>query len=137
MPAHLSLERLFPHLLLPSAPSLSTGKIGSNRPFFPGVLAFMPCEKAPFLCSCSCCLCSPLVYLLALPVFFLLLAGCRASQNLVLKCEVTSGPCGSGPSLHSQWLRNVLIHCFLTWVKAYCNKRFSMRGATSETDKMM
>lgn len=46
-----------------------------------------------------------MIYLLALPVPFLLLAGCRASQNLVLKCEVTSGLCGSRPSFHEQWLK--------------------------------
>jgi len=98
------LELVLPHLLLPPASSLSTANIGSSRPFLPGVLAFLPCEKAPFFCSFSCCcLCSLLVYLLALPVFFL--AGSRASQKLVFKCEVTSGLCGSGPSLHRRWLR--------------------------------
>lgn len=60
-------ELLFPHLLLPPAPSLSTGNTGSSRPFFPGVLAFMPCGKAAFLCCFSCCcLCSSPVYLLCL-----------------------------------------------------------------------
>lgn len=100
------LELIFPHLLLPPASSHSTRKIGSSRLFSPGVLAFMPCGNVPFLCFFSCCcLCSSPVYLLTLPVFFLLLAGCRVSQNLVLKCEVTSRLCGSGPSLHRQWLQ--------------------------------